>query len=72
MAQVTIPQKDRVQVLKIRAAIKDKGLTQAKAAECIDMPPSQLSLILNNKRSLRVGAFKRLCHLLDLDPREVW
>ena len=61
-----------LQRAKIRALYKAKGMTQEELARAVGVCPSQMSLFVNGKREMKVGAFKALCRVLGTDPKEIW
>ncbi|MFO0665790.1 MAG: short-chain fatty acyl-CoA regulator family protein [Polyangiaceae bacterium] len=52
---------------KLRALRRREGLSQASLAERLDISPSYLNLIENNRRSLPAALLLRLAQLFDLD-----
>lgn len=52
---------------KVRALRRREGLTQAQLAERLDISPSYLNLIENNRRPLSAALLIKLAQLFDLD-----
>ena len=55
---------------KLRAKIKEKGLTQEKVAEIIGISENSLSRKLNGKKHFRLGEVILLCKALQIDNAE--
>ena len=55
---------------KLRAKIKEKGLTQEKVAKIIGISDNSLSRKLNGKKDFRLGEVILLCQALQIDNVE--
>lgn len=55
---------------KLRAKIKEKGLTQEKVAKIIGISENSLSRKLNGKKDFRLGEVILLCQALQIDNVE--
>lgn len=49
-----------------------RGMSQNELARQIGVSNGQLSFILHGKREMRLKHFKKLCEILQKDPKEVW
>ncbi|WP_082835146.1 helix-turn-helix domain-containing protein [Brachybacterium sp. sponge] len=56
---------------RIRAARTARGLSLAELAAALDRAPSQLSVIENGKRELRLGELRRIARVLEVGVEEL-
>lgn len=57
---------------KIKAAMREQGITYRELAERSGVSVSTISLMLNHERDVQLSNFKRVCKVLGIDPKEVW
>lgn len=55
---------------KLRAKIRENGLTQGEVAKMIGISSQSLSYKINNKIEFRASEMKRLCNLLNITDKD--
>lgn len=57
---------------KIKAKMREQGITYRELSERSGVSVSTISLMLNHERDVQLSNFKRVCDVLGIDPKEVW
>ena len=52
---------------KIKGRMKEKAITQAKAASFLNIAPATFNQKVNNVRAMNLIEAEKLCELLDID-----
>ena len=56
---------------KIKAILKERGMSQAELARASGLKESNISYIVNNDRNIRERTLARICKALKINPEEI-
>ena len=56
---------------KLREAILQSGMTQAKLAECVGVQRTQISCYIHGKKMPAIDTLAKLIAVMDVDPADI-
>ena len=61
-----------MEILRLKEALKEKGVTGKELAEKVDVTENAISLIANGKRQPRFELLMDIANVLDVDLKELF